>query len=80
MSGMNYRGTGRNETVSRVYETAGDRNANQGRSAGSRTRSYSIHRRERSGSVSRIHGHENDGNIFERSIGRWHRDGSYTGR
>lgn len=79
MSGMNFRGVGSNETVSRVYETRGDRAANAGRTSG-RTRSYSIHRRARSGSIDRIHGHENDGNIFERSIGHWDRNGHYTGR
>lgn len=80
MSGMNYRGVGSNETVSRVYETAGDRQTNRGRSASTRTRSYSIHQRQRSGSIVRVHGHENDGSILERSIGRWDRNGNYSGR
>ena len=59
------------DEMSRVYETRADREANAGLAEGQpRTRSYSVHRPDgRRGSFTRIHGHENGGQVEERAIG-----------
>lgn len=61
------------DTISSVYKTVEDRAQHVD------TRSYSVHRTQRSGSVDRIHGHENlqNNNGFERKIGHWDRHGNY---
>lgn len=68
------------DQVSRVYETRADRRRNAGREEGERkTRSYSVHRPEGDrGSFTRIHGHENDGDVFERPIGYVNHEGTTT--
>ena len=70
--------------TNRVFETRDDRNANQNIDPNQRRqRSYSIEGRYRSGSIDRIHVHDNarsGGNQFEHVIGHWDRDGRYTGR
>jgi hypothetical protein len=67
-------------TLKSVYETVADRNRNRTLAPGKETRSYSVHRERDSGSVDRIHGHENRGSGFERVIGGKHRDGKLWGR
>lgn len=69
------------DVIVRIFETVGDRAANVGRQQ--RQRSYSIERRYRSGSIGRVHVHDNinSGNRqFEHVIGHTDRDGNYTGR
>ena len=72
------------ETVNRVFETRDDRAANAGLAPNqTRQRSYSVERRYRSGSVDRVHIHDNarSGNRqFEHVIGHWDRNGNYGGR
>ncbi|TQV87254.1 hypothetical protein [Aliikangiella coralliicola] len=72
------------DVINRMYETVADRQANRGLPSGDarRTRSGSLHRTRRSGSVDRIHFHENKHSTgyTERSIGHWDRHGNYSGR
>lgn len=72
------------DTVNRVFETRDDRAANAGiHPRETRQRSYSVERRYRSGSIDRMHIHDNarNGNRqFEHVIGHWDRNGVYQGR
>jgi len=63
------------DDLNSVYQTQGDRSANHGRTTGL-TRSYSRHKLYSSGSMERIHGHENDGSGFERVIEYTDRNGN----
>ncbi|SDK97428.1 hypothetical protein [Aliiruegeria lutimaris] len=73
-----------NTNYERVFETRADRAANAGIEPGqTRQRSYSIERRYRSGSIDRVHIHDNarSGNRqFRHVIGGWDRDGNQWGR
>lgn len=69
------------DVIVRTFETVSDRAANTGQAQ--RQRSYSIERRYRSGSIDRVHVHDNinSGNRqFEHVIGHTDRGGNYTGR
>lgn len=72
------------DTVNRRFQTRDDRAANAGREPGQpRQRSMSIERRYRSGSIDRIHVHNNvqNGNPqFSHVIGHTDRNGNYNGR
>ncbi|NDR56151.1 hypothetical protein [Aliiruegeria sabulilitoris] len=73
-----------NTNYQRTFETVADRAANAGVNPGqTRQRSYSVERRYRSGSIDRVHIHDNarNGNRqFRHVIGHWNRDGDYDGR
>jgi hypothetical protein len=60
----------------RTFQTAADRNAPV------LTRSHSFERLHRSGSVDRVHQHDNEHQATSdrRDIGEWDRHGNYTGR
>jgi len=72
------------DQVVRTFETRDDRAANAGINPGeTRQRSYSIERRYRSGSIDRVHVHDNarNGNRqFEHVIGHTDQHGDYRGR
>jgi hypothetical protein len=73
------------DVTNRVFETVADRAANAGlpSAAQTRQRSFSLERRYRSGSVDRVHVHDNlrtGGRQFEHVIGHWDREGNYSGR
>ncbi|MEY4561909.1 MAG: hypothetical protein RLZZ618_1186 [Pseudomonadota bacterium] len=68
------------DVTSRTYATAGDRAANAANGEGERTgrqRSGSTHRHYRSGSVERVHWHNNahGGSQFEHTLGGVDRNG-----